>query len=302
MLVKGLLGGAVCATALALAPVAAAAGPSGLRVVELRASGATLSWQPATGDVYGYSIRDLLSPETGNQVGYSFSTTGTATLKPRTTYRLAVVAGVLVRGELVDSPFSNAVTVTTPADTTPPTQPRALGTGQTATSATVLFHGATDDVGIDSWVISNGERTWTHPAWQQWQFTATGLQSNRTHTLTVRARDAAGNLSPPSAAVTFELEDQPPTAPQNLRVEGDHLVWDASQDNVRVVGYDIFVDGGAFPSESTTNTRSSLRLCEEDDPTSCFPSTNEPHTYVVRARDPSRNLSPPSAPLTVNPR
>jgi hypothetical protein len=291
-----------CVGALAVPAAAqAAAGPTNLRATEVRASGATLTWTAPSGgvEVYGYSILDLDAPETGNQVGWSFTTTGTATLKPRTRYRLAVRAQLISGGQIVDSPLSNAITVTTPADTTPPTAPSARHDGQTATAAALSFLGSTDDVGVDTWVISNGTQTWTHPVWMQWRFAATGLETNRTHTFTVRARDAAGNLSPPSNTVTFALENQPPTAPTNLRVEGDELVWDASTDNVAVVQYLISVDGEPF--EETTATRAPLRFCEPgtSDPEFCFPSPSEPHTYVVRARDFSRNLSPPSAPLLV---
>jgi hypothetical protein len=302
MLGKSLVAVTACLAAL-VAPAAAqaAAGPANLRVTEVRASGATLAWDaPARAEVYGYGIHDLDAPETGNQVGWSFTTTGTAELDPRTTYRLAVRALLIVDGQLVDSPLSNAVRVTTPADTTPPTRPHARADGQTATSASMSFHGSTDDVGIEAWVFSDGTQTWTQPVWMQWRFTASGLETNRTHRFTVRARDAAGNLSPPSDVLTFELENQPPTAPANLRVEGDELVWDTSTDNVAVVEYLVFADGDPHPFAVTRATRSPLRVCDSDiDPSFCFPSLGEPHTYVVRARDGSRNLSPPSAPLTV---
>jgi Fibronectin type III domain len=301
MFARTVLVAAACFCALAV-PAAAqtAAGPTNLRVTDVRASGATLTWDAPDGEVYGYGIHDVDAPDTGNQVGWSFTTTGEASLEPGTRYRLAVRALLIDDGELVDSRFSNVVTVTTPPDTTPPTAPSARAEGQTATSAGLAFSGSTDDVGIDEWVISDGSRTWTQPVWMQWRFTATGLATNRTHTLTVRARDAAGNLSPPSNALTFELEDQPPTAPTNLRVEGDQLVWDASTDNVAVVDYLVFVDGDPQEFEVTRSTRAPLRFCDDDvNPTFCFPSLGEPHTYVVRARDRSRNLSPPSEPLVV---
>lgn len=296
-----------CLGALAVPAAAsgAAAGPTDLRVADVRASGATLTWDaPAGGtEVYGYGIHDLDAPETGSQVGWSFTTSGTAALEPQTRYRLAVRALLIVDGQVVDSGLSNTVTVTTPADTTPPTAPFARAESQTATSAALRFGGSTDDVGIDAWVISDGTRTWTQPVGMQWRFTATGLETNRSHTLTVRARDAAGNLSPPSNALTFDLENQPPTAPANLRVEGDELVWDPSSDNAGILEYVVFVDGDPLPFEVTRTTRAPLRFCDDPiNPTFCFPSLDEPHSYVVRARDTSRNLSPPSEPLVVPPR
>jgi hypothetical protein len=290
-----------CVAALAVPAAAqAVAGPTNLRVLEVRASGAALAWDAPSGgaEVYGYGIDDLDAPETGNQVGWSFDTTGTATLKPRTRYRLAVRAQVFEDGMLVDSPRSNAVTFTTPADTTPPTAPTARAEIQTATSASFTFGGSTDDVGLDAWVISDGTRTWTQPSTSSWRFGVAGLETNRTHTFTVRARDAAGNLSPPSNALTFDLENQPPTAPTNLRTEGDELVWDASTDNAGILDYLVFVDGEEL--DAVRPTRAQLRFCDDVfNPTYCWPSLDEPHTYVVRARDRSRNLSPPSEPLIV---
>lgn len=64
----------------------------------------------------------------------------------------------------------------------------------------------------------------------------------------------------------------------------------------------IFVDGDPQPFEETSATRAPLRFCDSVvNPTFCFPSLGEPHTYVVRARDSSRNLSPPSEALVVPP-
>lgn len=302
---RSLIIATACAGAL-IAPAAAqaAAGPANLRVTDVRASGATLTWDaPAGGPiVYGYGIYDLDASSTGNQVGWSFTTTGTAKLTPQRTYRLAVRALLVVNGQIVDSPPTNAVTVTTPPDTTPPTAPSARADGQTATSVAISFSGSTDDVGLDAWVISDGERTWTQPISHPWRFSVGGLETNRSHTFTVRARDAAGNLSPPSTALTFALENQPPTTPQNLRVEGNELVWDASTDNVAVKDYLVFVDGDPYAFTVTGATRAPLRFCDDDlNPTFCFPSLEEPHTYVVQARDRSQNVSPPSEPLVVPP-
>jgi hypothetical protein len=280
---------------LTLPSVAAAAAPSGLRVVETRASGATLTWRAPSGTrpVYGYNLLDLGNPAVNNGVGFSFETTGEATLQPNTTYRIAVVATYVDGGE---SERSTPVTVTTPRDTTAPTAPTAYEQMHTATSVSLGWHGTTDDVGVESFVVSNGSITRTFPAWQQWWQAVTDLPTNRTHTFTVRARDAAGNLSPPSNAVSVLIEDVPPTAPRNLREGGQGLVWDAATDNVGVVGYLVFVDGDSNPLFSVFGTTAPLQVFDDSEMDN-FPEPGL-HTYTVRARDASGNLGPPSA-LTV---
>ncbi|GLZ28636.1 alkaline phosphatase [Lentzea sp. NBRC 105346] len=85
-------------------------------------------------------------------------------------------------------------------DVTPPTAPGGLkATGSTSDSVSLAWNAAQDDVAVTSYdVLRNGNVVGTSASSA---FTDTGLASGTTFTYTVRARDAAGNVSPASAPV-----------------------------------------------------------------------------------------------------
>ncbi|MFJ9576949.1 discoidin domain-containing protein [Streptomyces sp. NPDC101191] len=86
-------------------------------------------------------------------------------------------------------------------DTQAPTAPGGLRvTGSTAGSVSLAWDAATDDVGVTGYDVHRGGTlvgTVTGTA-----TTVTGLAPNTAYGFTVRARDAAGNISGASAAVT----------------------------------------------------------------------------------------------------
>jgi chitodextrinase len=87
------------------------------------------------------------------------------------------------------------------ADTQPPSVPSGVVvTGQTANSVSLSWTASTDNVGVTGYDVYNGgakAATVTSTS-----ATVGGLASGTTYSFTVRARDAAGNVSAPSAAVT----------------------------------------------------------------------------------------------------
>jgi chitinase len=128
-------------------------------------------------------------------------------------------------------------------------------------------------------VISGGAST---------SFTVTGLASDTSFTFTVRARDAAGNVSAASNQITARTQpgadSQAPTVPANLRVTivtstSVTLVWDASTDNVGVVRYEMLQNDASIGGVSATN----LTV------TGLTPGTS--FNYRVRARDAAGNVS-----------
>ncbi|MBW8804314.1 MAG: cellulase family glycosylhydrolase [Catenulisporales bacterium] len=86
-------------------------------------------------------------------------------------------------------------------DTTPPTAPTSVAvTGTTATSVSLSWTAATDDVGVTGYSVYRGNfvvGTATGTT-----FTDTGLSPATAYSYTVKASDAAGNVSPASAAVS----------------------------------------------------------------------------------------------------
>jgi chitodextrinase len=108
------------------------------------------------------------------------------------------------------SASSAALAVTTPVcppDSTPPSVPGTpVASSITSTAATLTWAASTDNVGVAGYdVYRNGVLNGTSTGTS---FNATGLSASTSYSFTVRARDAAGNVSAASSAVTFTT---PPT-------------------------------------------------------------------------------------------
>ncbi|MCC5581126.1 fibronectin type III domain-containing protein [Microtetraspora sp. AC03309] len=182
-------------------------------------------------------------------------------------------------------------------DKTPPTAPTGLTvTGTTTTTASLSWTASTDNVGVTGYDIYRG--TTLAGTSTTTTFTDTGLTANTSYAYTVKARDAAQNVSPASNQVTATTKDggggddkTPPTAPTGLTVTGTttttaSLSWTASTDNVGVTGYDIY-RGTTLAGTSTTTTFTDTGL-----------TANTSYAYTVKARDAAQNVSPASNQVT----
>ncbi|MFF4649905.1 cellulase family glycosylhydrolase [Streptomyces sp. NPDC001380] len=86
-------------------------------------------------------------------------------------------------------------------DTTPPTAPGApVVTATTSSSVSLSWGAATDDTGVAGYDVYRGGAKVGSTAGTS--YTDTGLTASTAYAYTVKARDAAGNTSPASAAVT----------------------------------------------------------------------------------------------------
>jgi fibronectin type 3 domain-containing protein len=231
---------------------------------------------------------------TGYQVlrnGLMLATTGAVTsytdalAAPLTSYTYSITA---VDAANNVSGLTPPVTATTPADTTPPTVPVGLaGTVVSSTEIDLTWTASTDDIGVTGYqVFRSGKRIATTgpiPAYAD-----TTIASGTTYSYTVKAVDAAGNLSAASAPLSIGTPDTtPPSQPTRLSATAQGaskvaLTWRASTDNVGVAGYQVYRNGSLLvppaPITGTSYTDTGL-----------LPSTK--YTYWVVAYDLVGNLS-----------
>ena len=180
-------------------------------------------------------------------------------------------------------------------DTTAPSVPANLAvTGTTASSVSLSWSASTDNVGVSGYqVFRNGASVATVTGTS---FTDTGLAASTGYAYTVKARDAAGNVSAASNQVTGTTkaaggDTTAPSAPTNLAVTGTtassvSLSWGASSDNVGVTGYQVFRAGTSVATVTGTSYTD----------TGLAASTS--YAYTVKARDAAGNVSAASNQVT----
>ncbi|MFF5842864.1 fibronectin type III domain-containing protein [Streptomyces massasporeus] len=177
-------------------------------------------------------------------------------LRPSTRYAFSVRARD-IDGRL--GPPSRRVPVTTPAvvadDRSAPTRPSAPG-GRAAGSRAVQlsWSASTDDRGVVSYEIHQGDTKIHSVGGSQTATVLTGLRPGTDYTFTVRARDAAGNVSPAGPAVrltTPGTDDGRATAPTDFRATSHRedgayqldLSWVPPRVDGEITEYQIHLDG-----------------------------------------------------------
>ncbi|MGW0145538.1 fibronectin type III domain-containing protein [Streptomyces sp. NPDC003333] len=161
-------------------------------------------------------------------------------------------------------PPSRTVRATTPAavaaDRTAPSRPgRAAGRAVGSRAVQLSWTRATDDRGVVSYDVYQGGTKIHSVGGNQTATVVTGLRPGTRYSFTVRARDAADNLSPASAAVrlgTPGTNDGRGTAPTDFRAttrraDGAYHVdlrWTPPRTDGTVTEYQVQVDGRAATS------------------------------------------------------
>ncbi|MQP53258.1 MULTISPECIES: reprolysin-like metallopeptidase [unclassified Flavobacterium] len=187
------------------------------------------------------------------------------------------------------------ITAGSTADTTAPSTPTLSASGTTQTSTNLAWTAATDNVGVTGYDVYRGTTLLTTVTGTT--YTASGLTASTAYTFTVRAKDAAGNVSASSNTVnvtTLAATTTDTTAPSasTLSASGTtqtstNLSWTAATDNVGVTGYNVY-QGTTLVTTVTGTTYTVTGL-----------TAATTYSFSVKAKDAAGNLSTTSNTVNV---
>ena len=274
--------------------------PTNLRVTNLTHKTVTLAWDPSTDNSgsFSYSV---------NKDGQGFTVPQTQTtytidwLSPGQTYTFYVTA---VDKSLNTSGKSNTVTVTTPADTTPPTTPALSGFVRGPSQVELSWTRSTDDLSyfVGYRIFANGVQVTDHLNWySETRVVLRHLTPATTYTFTVQAHDHNGNDTAMSNAVTLTTaatsDVTPPSAPTNVRIVGSFgcpeffVGWTQSTDDTdpqSLIEYEIYVNGVLSP----------LAVSAGVDQDFVYATASGANVFTVKAVDQAGNTSEASNGVT----
>ncbi|HCN11874.1 MAG TPA: secretion protein, partial [Chryseobacterium sp.] len=180
------------------------------------------------------------------------------------------------------------------SDTVAPTAPSLSASGTTQTSTNLSWSGATDNVGITGYDVYQGAALLGSTS--STSYAVSGLSASTTYSFTVKAKDAAGNISAASNAVSVTTlapvsDTTAPTAP-TLAASGTtssstNLSWSGATDNVGVTGYDVY-QGAALLGATTSTSYAVSGL-----------SASTTYSFSVKAKDAAGNVSAASNTVSV---
>jgi mono/diheme cytochrome c family protein len=194
----------------------------------------------------------------------------------------------------VSQSFSWSITF---LDITAPSRPTSFTISAASGRPVLLWSASTDNIGVVGYIIYRSTsgthgaevaRT-TKPGW-----TDNSFQEKVKYTYSIKAYDAAGNLST-SSALRSVTPSQPPSTPSlsiGLSNGDPRLTWTAAADNVGVAGYIV------YRSTNGGNGSEIARVTSLDfiDTTG---RSGRRYYYNVRAYDAAGNMSPRSSIVSI---
>jgi chitodextrinase len=256
--------------------------PTGLAVTAATRTSMSLTWAPATDNVsvsgYGVYVNGTNVLTTG-QPGAMVSslTCGTA-------YTLEVDAFDAAGNR--SGRASVTASTSACADTQAPTPPaNVVATSRTATSIALSWSASTDNVGVTGYGLYRGATQVGTSNGTTGIFS--NLACNTNYTLAVDAFDVAANRSAKTTVMVSTAacaDTTPPSTPTGLAASNVSktdltLAWNASSDNVGVVGYDVFRNGTLLTSVTSTSSAQTGLACGTS------------YWFGVEARDAAGNRS-----------
>ena len=215
--------------------------------------GATLTWAASRDNV---GVKYYLVTVAGQIKRPTTPKAWIGSLTPNTAYT-ATVRAVDAAGNKSSAASVSFRTLVIPPDTTPPSTPGALTATATATSATLSWAPATDNVAVTGYVVAAAGRSFTVTGTSA---LVTPLAPDTSYPVSVVATDAAGNRSAPallSVRTAPPPDTTPPTPPSGLLLTPGFTevtaTWSAATDNKAVAHYRVTIPGQAPLSVTSTS-------------------------------------------------
>lgn len=181
------------------------------------------------------------------------------------------------------------------ADTVVPSAPTAVQAAASAVAVTLQWQPSTDDVGVRSYLVHRDGR-YLAMVRAATTFTDRSVAEGRTYRYQVRAKDAAGNISVPSARFTVTAAGPAgdlvaPSVPKEMRADagptGVTVQWAPASDAVGVSRYQVYRDGQYLAASASTGYLDGGVVA------------GVRYRYQVRAQDAAGNTSGVSASVSV---
>ncbi|GBF76157.1 hypothetical protein PA598K_04605 [Paenibacillus sp. 598K] len=281
---------------------------SELTAADITATTVSLSWTAAADDtgVAAYKVyqgEEELATLPGDAGSYT-----AALLTPETAYTFRVEAGDAAGNWSASGPTTTATTLAAPDDDEAPTWPEgsALTASEiTASSVTLSWTAAEDDLGVTGYTLYQGEEELATVSGLTLTYTVDGLTPETTYTYRVEAGDVGGNWTTdgPSVEATTApapvIDAEAPTWPEGSALAATDvsttaltLSWTEAADDTGVTSYTIY--NGSQTVATVAGDVTTYRVSGLAQGTS--------YTFTVQAGDAAGNWSTDGPAATVTTR